>query len=232
MSLKYTLESLEGLPEEVAKFYTKKNGKFVLDVDETEAGKTIDKVRQERDEAIKALKEREKAEADARSAAERVAMEQKGDYEKLKASLEADRAQLVKERDAAVAAHKDALVTSALAAAISEHKGSPHLAKLLRDQLEGVIADGESKVLVKGKPEMSPSDFVKSLKADPAYGQLFEGSGASGGGAPVGGGQGSAAEAQYFDPKNPNYSYTKQMEIAKSSPAVFESLRAQFPSQE
>ena len=111
--------------------------------------------------------------------------------------------------------------------AIQAAKGIPKaLLPHILPNLEAIPEGDGYAVRVKGAPEKKLTDYVSSLKADMAWG--FEGTGASGGGAGQSGGTPSA-HAAIFDPKSPTYNYTKQMELAKSNPAEFDSLRAQFP---
>lgn len=195
MSLKPTLETLDGLHEEVAKLYTKKGDKFVLDVEDSGLKSALDKERERANAAEKALKDREAAEAKAKADAEKAQLEAKGDYEKLKANLEAEKATLLKEKDAAVDGLKSYLLKAELTQAIAMHKGTPHLLKLVSDQFEAVLdpATGEHKVLVKGDPTKTPAQYIEGLKKDASYGAFFEGSGQSGSGAPPAGKPGSGA---------------------------------------
>lgn len=190
MSLKPTLETLDGLHEEVAKLYTKKDGKFVLDVEDSGLKSALQKERERAEAAERALKDHEKAKDEAQRKAEEAQALAKGDYEKLKASLEAREAALVKENESSKEALKSYLLKAELSQAIAQHKGTPHLLKLVQDQFEAVLDPaGAHKVLVKGDPSKTPAQFIEALKADASYGAFFEGSGVSGGGAPPAGGK-------------------------------------------
>ena len=180
--LKYKLDSLDGLDEGLKSYYRKDGDKFVLDVDDSGAKSAIKAERDRAEAAEKALKEREAAETKAKADAEKAKLEAAGDYEKLKAAVEAEKKALLEEKEKATAGLKSYLLKSELTAAIAQHKGNPHLEKLVVDQFEAVLSpDGAHKVL--SKDGKTPAQFIESLKADASYGAFFEGSGASGGGA-------------------------------------------------
>lgn len=180
--LKYKLDSLDGLDEGLKSLYKKDGDKFVLDVDDSGAKSAIKAERDRAEAAEKALKEKDAAEAKAKADAEKAKLEAAGDYEKLKAAVEAEKKALLEEKEKATAGLKSYLLKSELTAAIAQHKGNPHLEKLVVDQFEAVLSpDGIHKVLTKdGK---TPTQFIESLKADASYGAFFEGSGTTGGGA-------------------------------------------------
>lgn len=181
--LKYKLDSLDGLDEGLKAFYKKDGDKFVLDVDDSGAKSAIKAERDRAEAAEKALKEKEAAETKAKADAEKAKLEAAGDYEKLKAAVEAEKKALLEEKEKATAGLKSYLLKSELTAAIAQHKGNPHLEKLVLDQFEAVLSpDGAHKVL--SKDGKTPTQFIESLKADASYGAFFEGSGVSGGGAP------------------------------------------------
>lgn len=235
MSIAYKLDSLDGLDDAMKSLYVSKDGKFVLDVDDTGAKSAIQKERERADAAEKALKERDGKEAQAQRDAEEAKARAAGDFDKLKASVEAEKQAALKREADAVTGLKAYLLKAEITSAIASAKGNPLLEKLIADQFEAVISpDGAHKVLVKGDPAKTPAQFVESLKADAAYGAFFEGSGVSGGGAlpSAGRGNANASAAQYFDPKSPNHNLTKQYELAKTDPKGFAALREQFPTQE
>lgn len=187
--LKHKLDTLDGLDEALKPLYAKtEDGRWTLQVEDAPATNTIAKLKQDLAAAEKALKERESAEEEAkRKAAEAEALA-KGDYEKLKANLEAERSKLAQERDQAIEGLKSYLLKAHITEAVAKHKGNPHLAKLVADQFEAVLdPKGEHKVLVKGDPSQTPDQFIESLKKDTSYGSFFDGSGVTGGGAPAAG---------------------------------------------
>lgn len=189
-----SLETLEGLPEEVANLYKKgEDGKFHLAGEAGDGLKSaLQKERERANAAEKALKERERQEADAKAAKEREDLERKGEYEKLKASLEAENKAAKERAEALESKIRNGARDRAAMEAIQAANGIPKaLLPHIQGQLE-VIADGEDyKVVVKGDPGKKLTDFVAGLKADMPWG--FNGSGASGGGAPQ---SGAAAPAK------------------------------------
>lgn len=176
------LETLEGLPEEVATLYKKgEDGKFHLESNDG-LKSALQKEREARHAAEKALK----AEAEAKTAREKEAEEAKaratGDFEKLKASMEAE-AKAAKEEAAALknrilTERRDRAATEAIAAAGGIPEAlMPHVTSALE-----VVAEGDDfKVLVKGNPAQKVADFVTGLKESKPWG--FQPTGATGGGA-------------------------------------------------
>lgn len=183
--------------------------------------KALDVERQARKDLEKQIKAKDEAEAKAKADAERAQLEAKGDYEKLKASIEADKTALMKERDAAHAGLKSYLLKAEITAAIAAQKGNPLLQKLVADQFEAVISpDGEHKVLVKSDPTKTPAQFIEGLKKDPAYGAFFEGFGASGGGGEPDG-TGKQASAKPWK----EMSLDEQTSLWKSNPTQAKALQ-------
>ena len=207
MALKFKLDSLDGLDEGLKSLYTKgEDGKFTLQLEDDPAKATMSKIRQERDELAKALKDREKAEADAKTAQERAELERKGDYEKLKSSLETDAKDAKSKLEALETRLRNSARDRAAMEAVQAVKGIPkallpHITPLLE-----VIPEGdEFRVVVKGDPGKKLPDFVASLKDEMPWG--FEGSGASGSGTPSGGGSaasGKALNRNAFSQLNPS----------------------------
>lgn len=183
MALKFKLDSLDGLEEGLKSLYSKgDDGKFTLQLEDDPAKATMQKLRQELAEKEKALKDREKAEADAKTAKEREDLERKGEYEKLSA---VDKAALKAAEEKALILEtkiRNGARDRAAMEAIQAVKGIPKaLLPHITPNLE-VINDGDDyKVVVKGDPGKKLVDYVASLKPEMAWG--FEGSGASGGGA-------------------------------------------------
>lgn len=154
---------------------------------------TAKATRAERDAAKRELDELRKALETAKAADEQAKLEAKGDYEKLKANLQSQLDTLAKERDEANNGFKRHVVKAELTAALAAHKGNQHLLKLVEDSFEAVIGPDGPKVLVKGDPSKTPAQFVEALKKDASYQAFFEGTGASGGGAPQGGTPGTGS---------------------------------------
>lgn len=179
-----SLETLEGLPEEVATLYKKgDDGKFHLEPAAGDGLKSaLQKERERANAAEKALKAREQSEADEKARKEREDLERKGEYEKLSA---ADKAALkaAEEKAAALESRiRSGAVERAAMEAIQAAKGIPKaLLPHILPNLEAVPEGEGFKVTVKGDPAKKLTDYVSSLKADMAWG--FEGTGASGGGA-------------------------------------------------
>ena len=190
MKLAYKLDSLDGVDDALKPLYAKEGDKFVLQVDDTGAKTAIQKEREARAAAEKELQGLKEADAQRQREADEAKAKATGDFDKLKAQVEADKKAALDERDKATAGLKSYLLKAELTAAIAQHKGNPHLSKLVEDQFEAVLSpDGAHKVVVKGDPSKTPAQFIEYLKADASYGAFFEGSGVSGGGAPPAGGK-------------------------------------------
>lgn len=159
--------------------------------------KALTEERQARKELERLVKAQETAKADEKAAADKAEMERKGEWEKLKLAVEAEKAQLLKEKDEAALGLKSYLLKAELTTAIAANKGNPHLLKLVQDQFEVLISpDGAHKVFAKGDPTKTPSTFIEGLKKDASYGAFFEASGASGSGSSQGSGSHTSAFAQ------------------------------------
>lgn len=190
--LKFKLDNLDGLEDPLKALYAKgDDGKFVLQVDETGAKSALQKERDAREAAERALKERDRADADTKATKEREELERKGDYEKLKASLEADKANLAKAKEHAEVSLRSYIAKAEVTAAVAAAKGVPELIlPHVMDKVE-VVADGDShKVLVKGGGTLP--ELLETLKSNPTYARAFDASGASGGGTNPGGAKGPA----------------------------------------
>lgn len=183
MALKFKLETLDGLDEALKPLYTQaEDGKFVLQLEDDPAKATMQKLRQELAEKEKALK----AAADEKAAKDREAEEAKaratGDFEKLKAQLEARTKEVEAKHEKLLGRLRESSRERALMDAITQAGGIPkallpHLKELVED-----VEDGEGyKHLVKGDPGKKLTDFVASLKAEMPWG--FQAINASGGGA-------------------------------------------------
>ena len=187
MKLSYKLDSLDGLDEGLKGLYAKVDGKFVLQLDENPAQETISKLTKEKSEIEKAMK----AIADEKEAKEREAEEAKaratGDFEKLKQALSSENKGLKDEVENLRNHIKNGARDRAAMEAIQAAGGIP---KALLPHVQGaleVVQDGEDyKVIVKGDPGKKLDAFIAGLKTEMPWG--FNGSGASGGGAPQSGG--------------------------------------------
>jgi len=231
MSLKHKLETLDGLDEALKPLYAKgDDGKYTLQVDEAPATNAIAELKAKLKKAEDAIEAKEKADAKAKADAEEARARAEGDFEKLKANLAAKEAELLKQVEEAQGGLKSYLLKAELTQAIAANKGNPHLLKLVADQFEAVLSpDGAHKVLSKADPTKTPAQIIEGLKKDASYQAFFEGTGASGSGSGNSNGTLNNAHAAIFDPKSPSYNYTKQLELARDNPALFQALRTQFP---
>jgi hypothetical protein len=151
--------------------------------------KALDAERSARRELERQIKADQQAKDSERTKLEQAELERKGEWEKLKTSVETEKANLAKERDAAHHKYRTHLTRTAAIEAIAAADGIPEaLLPHVESALEVVQGpDGSDQVLVKGAPGTSVKDFVASLRDSKAWG--FKGTGANGGGAPPPGGK-------------------------------------------
>lgn len=186
MAIKFKLESLDGLDEALKSLYAKNDdGEYVLQIDDDPA-KAMRKLRSELAEKERLIKEREKAEADAKSAKEREDLERKGEYEKLRAQDQEAIKALQSKADQLESRLRNGARDRAAMEAITAAGGIPKaLLHHLVSSLE-VVTDGDDyKVVVKADPGKKLTDYVLGLKNEMPWG--FTGTGASGGAAPPAG---------------------------------------------
>lgn len=205
MTLKYQLDSLEGLDDSVRGMYAEKDGKFVLAIDglpqpEDTSGlkaKVDELLAEKKDEARK----RKEAEEAARKAAEEAARKN-GDVEALEGSWKqkladyetASRSE-IERRDAML----QDLTVNATAAGIANEIAMPGTSKVLlphiTSRLRMEYREGRPVTVVldaQGKPSaLTVDELKKEIANDPAFAPLIVGSQASGGGA--GGARGGRA---------------------------------------
>jgi hypothetical protein len=211
MALKLNLDSLDGLDAALQPLYTKTDdGKFRLDaegLDSIQAAlKTANKEAADRRKALEGFKDvdpaeyqRLKSEAEERAVADAT---KKGEWEKLKDQMAQKHQQDILAKDNSLAKYRAALERNLIDAqavtAIAAAKGVPELLlPHVKNRVKVEEVDGEFtfKILdAKGGPMIAdaagtPAGFshlIESMKADPIFGRAFEGSGASGMGAPQG----------------------------------------------
>lgn len=148
---------------------------------------------------------------EAQRAAELQKAEKAGEWDKLKAQLNASHEATVTKLNGEIAASKRAiekhLIDSQATAAIAAAKGVPELLlPLVQQQVRMVEKDGSFSVQVvdtkgelringKGDP-LSITDLVAEMRASEVYGRAFDGTGHTGGGTPPVNGNGGARRPQ------------------------------------
>ena len=186
--LKFKIDSLDGLDEALKPLYAKgQDGKYTLQVDGDPAASALAKMKADLETANAALK----AAADEKDKKDREAEESRaratGDFEKLKEALGSENKGLKDQLEALTNRIKNGARDRAAMEAIQAAGGIP---KALLPHVQGaleVVQDGEDyKVIVKGDPGKKLDAFIAGLKTEMPWG--FNGSGASGGGAPQSGG--------------------------------------------
>lgn len=233
MTLKYQLDSLEGLEPAVAAMYEEKDGKFVLKVEgipqpEDTTGlktKVEELLREKKDEKTR----REQAEEAARIAAEEAAR-RNGDTEALDRSWNEKHTKALTEKDqtlTALQAQVHALTVGAtaarLAGELAVQGSSAVLQRLIEPRLSMEIRDGKPVVIVldnEGRPTaLTPEEFKNEITSDAALAPLVAGSKATGGGAA--GSKGGGA-AKTWD----QLSGMERVELRRTNPAEHARLKA------
>lgn len=217
MSLKFKLDSLDGLDEATQKLYDKKGDKFVLKVEGVEEGDAVglktknEGLLAELAEVKKKLGTHAENEKAAQEAARRAAEEaaaKKGDIEALRKSAEERVAAAIAETEAKFkpqveksAATIRRLLVDNVAAQVAGKiglKGSealliPHITnRLTVEERDGehvtVVCDAQGKASA-----LSVADLEKEFSSNPAFAPVIAGTKASGGGAGGGQNKGSGA---------------------------------------
>ncbi len=214
MVLKFQVDSLDGLDESVKALYSEKDGKFVLSVDglpeiEDVSGvkSALEKERAERKKYEKKVKQWEalgksdeeiRELLDAQKSVEEDRAKKAGEWDKLKAQMNADHDKKLGEKDSEITKRTSALekylIESAATSAIAAAKGVPalllpHVMKHMKvveedGDFKAVVtnAKGEPRVDGKGEP-LTVDALIAEMKADVnVFGRAFESSGSTGSG--------------------------------------------------
>ena len=213
LKLRISAEELAGLPEGIRGFYEEKDGGYVLSIDGLEdtngLKSALEKERKARSEYEKAVRKyeglgkspEEIAElVKAQEESEKNKLEQKGEWEKLKAQLLESHKKELAARDEAVQKMKGTLesylVDAAATEAIAAAKGIPQLLlPHVKSAVKVIEEDGKYQVRVVG-PDGSPrmnakgeflgiKDFVSEMRESEVFSRAFEGTGTTGSGTPA-----------------------------------------------
>lgn len=233
MTLKYQLDSLEGLEPAVAAMYEEKDGKFVLKVEGIPQPEDTTGLRNKVEELLREKKDekarREQAEEAARVAAEEAARKN-GDTEALDRSWNEKYSKALGEKDQALSALQaqvHALTVGAtaarLAGELAVQGSSAVLQRLIEPRLSMDMRDGKPVVVVldnEGRPTaLTPDELKNEIISDAALAPLVAGSKATGGGAA--GSKGGGA-AKTWD----QLSGMERVELRRTNPAEHARLKA------
>lgn len=233
MTLKYQLDSLEGLEPAVAAMYEEKDGKFVLKVEGIPQPEDTTGLRNKVEELLREKKDekarREQAEEAARIAAEEAARKN-GDTEALDRSWNEKYTKALGEKDqtlTALQAQVHALTVGAtaarLAGELAVQGSSAVLQRLIEPRLSMEMRDGKPVVVVldnEGRPTaLTPDELKNEIISDAALAPLVAGSKATGGGAA--GSKGGGA-AKTWD----QLSGMERVELRRTNPAEHARLKA------
>lgn len=233
MTLKYQLDSLEGLEPAAAAMYEEKDGKFVLNVEGIPQPEDTTGLRNKVEELLREKKDekarREQAEEAARIAAEEAARKN-GDTEALDRSWNEKYSKALGEKDQALSALQaqvHALTVGAtaarLAGELAVQGSSAVLQRLIEPRLSMDMRDGKPVVVVldnEGRPTaLTPDELKNEIISDAALAPLVAGSKATGGGAA--GSKGGGA-AKTWD----QLSGMERVELRRTNPAEHARLKA------
>ncbi|AYN94423.1 hypothetical protein EAW52_10855 [Pseudomonas sp. LTJR-52] len=238
MSLKYQLDSLEGLDDSVRALYTERDGKFFLSIEgipessETEGLKRkLNEILNERKEEKRRREEAERLAEQERAAAEEEKARKSGDIEALQKSWEEKHTRVLTEKEQTLAtlqAQIQALTVGSeanrLASELAVQGSSRALLPHIKSRLSMEIRDGKPVTVVldhDGRPSALTLEELKNeFINDPAFAPLIVGSKATGGGA---GGSRSGGAAKSFN----QLTGMERVELRRTNPAEYERLKAQ-----
>jgi len=240
MTLKYKLDTLEGLDDNIAEMYAKQGDGYVLAIDGIPKPDDTSGLKAKVNELLAEKKtekeKRQKAEDDARvSAADKARKD--GDIEALEKSwsdkFSARETELSKEIDA-MKGSVSSMTVDSVAVRLATELALPGSADLLiphiKSRLGSELRDGQYVTVVNDKDGRPSAFTVDDLKAEfssnAAFAPVLVGSKAAGGGAQGHKSSAGAKEADYFDKKSPSYSKTKQTEIYRDDPARYNELQS------
>jgi hypothetical protein len=257
LKLKVSTDEYKGLPEGIRGFYEEKDGSYVLGVEGVEdtsgLKSALEKERKTARELEKLAKQYQglgkspEEIADLlrqQEEAEKAKLEQKGEWEKLRAQLVdshgkelSARDKVIAEKDAEIQRRQKALesylIDAAATSAIAAEKGIPELL-LPHVQRQVKVFDENGKYVVRvltpdGTPRMNSKgeylgvkDLIAELKSNEIYGRAFEGTGASGGGMKPGNSQQSGMFTLSRDDAKDPAKYRAAREAAAKSGATFQ----------
>ncbi|POA50298.1 hypothetical protein C1893_01740 [Pseudomonas sp. MPR-ANC1] len=212
MTLKFQLDSLEGIDESIHALYVEKDGKFVLGIEGLPQPEDVSGLKSK----VQELLDEKKAEADKRKAAEEQArldreeaLRKSGNVEELEKSWsekyarrEAELTGQLESTNSTLQGQIRDLTVGRTATEIATTLAIPGSAKALLPHIERRLSveqrDGKPTVVVldaAGKLSAATLDELKAeFTNDPAFGPLIAGSKASGGGAGGAGKGGGAAK--------------------------------------
>jgi len=212
MTLKFQLDSLEGVDESIQALYVEKDGKFVLGIEGLPQPEDVSGLKSK----VQELLDEKKAEAEKRKAAEdqarldrEEALRKSGNVEELEKSWsekyarrEAELTGQLESTNATLQGQIRDLTVGRTATEIATTLAIPGSAKALLPHIERRLSveqrDGKPTVVVldaAGKLSAATLDELKAeFTNDPAFGPLIAGSKASGGGAGGAGKGGGAAK--------------------------------------
>ena len=212
MTLKFTLDTLEGIDDSVKALYVEKDGKFVLGIEGLPQPEDVSGLKSKVEELLSEKKAAEKARREAEEAARterEEAARKSGNVEELEKSWsekyarrEAELSGQLESTNSALQGQIRDLTVGRTATDIATTLAIPGSAKALLPHIERRLSveqrDGKPTVVVldaSGKLSASTLDELKAeFTNDPAFGPLIAGSKASGGGAGGAGKGGGAAQ--------------------------------------
>lgn len=181
MALKFEVEKLDEIPEELQPLYTENNGKFRLQVEGIDPADELKRAlaaeRQESKSAKAKLAEAERL----REEAERKKLEENKQYEELWRKEKEEKSRIASEYESA---RKEAFVDLQ----ISKLTSDSNRAKILKREMLDNVGISEGKISIIGLPGIGTADELLAHYRE-QFSFLVDGSKASGGGASGSGGK-------------------------------------------
>lgn len=232
MTLPFSVESIDTIPEAQRAFYKEVNGKFTLDVDGYEDPIGLKSALAKEREAAKAATrqaaqwqslgktpEEITALLEAQAQAERDKLTKGGEWDKLKGQMAEQHKTELGRKDERIGTLTKSLerrlVDADATAAIAAAKGVPALllphvraqVRVIEDggEFRAQVVDAAGNPRVNGKGEfLSITDLVGEMRSDDIFGRAFEATGTAGSGAQGGsGGSGKTMKRSAFDAMRP-----------------------------
>lgn len=243
--IKFFVKDLNDVDEAYRAMYRKCEGGYQLDVNADDIP-DVQRLKRNKDEIL----EEKRAEQEKRRKAEEELAAKQHDEEKAKAQTREEFEKLLdkeRERNAAKASElqakldatssqlKDTLVKSTIDTLAVELAGED--AELIKPHIAARIGveevDGKMKISIKGKDGQASTLTVEQLgsefRGDKMFASVITGRSSSGAGtASKGAGFGASENEKFFDPKSPDFSITKQIELEDSNPTLYKELSDKF----
>lgn len=225
MKLKYQLESLDGLSDEIKALYQEKDGVFVLDADGLPQAEDVTGLKNKVEELLrekKAEADARREEAEKRRQAEEDAAKEKGDFEALSKSYLA-KIETLESKISEIRQETERKEIQRQAMVIASEISSGHNQEILSTFIESRLRMEGDELKVtdeKGNLTISTIDQLKEeFRTSPKFGALVDGPKGSGSGASENNGTGGAGK------KYSELTESEKSHLYKTDRETFERLK-------